>query len=76
MASHGKSYPDRSRDERRRVSRPYNEVPERRMQEPTLTPEQERAYMNTMAFDAMMREAPGGGPISQLGASMLKKDKQ
>jgi hypothetical protein len=44
------------------------------MQEPTLTPEQERAYMNTMAFDAMMREAPGSGPISQLGDAMLDKD--
>jgi hypothetical protein len=74
MASHGKHYPDRSRDERRRVSRPYNEVPERRMQEPTLTPEQERAYMNRMAFDAMMREAPGSGPVSQLGDAMLDKD--
>lgn len=68
MANHGKHYPDRSRDPRRQISRP--------MQEPTLTPEQERAYMNTMAYDAMMREAPGGGPISQLGDSMLKKDKK
>jgi len=65
MASHGKSYPDRARDPRRQVGR---------MQEPTLTPEQERAYMNTMAFDAMMREAPGSGPISQLGDAMLDKD--
>jgi hypothetical protein len=76
MASRGKDYPDRSRDPRRQVSRPFNEVTEQRMQAPTLTPEQERAYMNTMAFDAMMREAPGSGPISQLGDSMLKKDKK
>jgi hypothetical protein len=76
MANHGKHYPDRSRDPRRQVGRPYNEVPESRMQEPTLTPEQARTYMNTMAFDAMMREAPGGGPISQLGDLMLEKDKK
>jgi hypothetical protein len=44
------------------------------MQEPTLTPEQERAYMNFMSFDTMMREAPGSGPISQLGDAMLDKD--
>ena len=76
MASHGKSYPDRSRDERRIVSRPYNEVPERRMQEPTMTPEQERAYMNAMSYDTMMREAPGGGAVSQLGDYMLNRDKK
>lgn len=75
MASHGKSYPDRSRDNRRRPFKGYG-VAEERMQSPTLTPEQERAYMDSAAFDAMMREAPGTGPIGQLGDYMLDRDKK
>jgi len=60
MANHGKSYPDRSRDPRRQVSRTY------------LTPEQNRE-MELSAFDEMMREAPGTGPVSQLGDYMLDR---
>jgi hypothetical protein len=74
MASYGKSYPNKAHDPRRKVGRPFNEVPEERMQEPTLTREQELAYMNQAAFEAMMKEAPGAGPVSQMGDAMLDRD--
>lgn len=60
MASYGKSYPDRAGDPRRQISR-----------EQMIAREAELA-----AFDAMMREAPGTGPINELGDYMLKKDKK
>ena len=49
MASRGKSYPDRSRNERRRPFR----------QEPTVSPEEEREYLRAAAIEDLMREVPG-----------------
>lgn len=60
MANHGKSYPDRSRDPKRQVS--LDSMMAR------------QAELD--AFDAMMREAPGTGPINQLGDSMLDRYKK
>lgn len=71
MASHGKKYPRQEHDPRRKVGRLELD---QRMQAPTLTREQELAYMKQAAFKAMMEEAPGGGPVSQMGDAMLDKD--
>lgn len=77
MASHGKNYPDRSRDERRRVSPPRppgsaNEHVAVRQQSPTMSEEDAARYEELAAYDTMMRDV--GGPVSQLADYLLNRD--
>lgn len=63
MASHGKNYPDRSRDERRRIVR---------QQAPTMSEADAARYEELAAYDTMMRDV--GGPVSQLADYLLNRD--
>jgi len=79
MASHGKNYPDRSRDERRRAVPPpprppgsANEHTTVRQQAPTMSDTDAARYEELAAYDTMMRDV--GGPVSQLADYLLNRD--
>ena len=80
MASPGKSYPDRSRDERRVPARPPGSAPNElrpvRQQGPTLSPEQVARLEELDAMDALMRDTGGSSPISQVSDYLIRRDQR